>query len=277
MVPDPAPPVQPITDLVLTNLNAGTLGDISATTVPQIRTALSNIVTVLQTLRTNADTNSLNYGGAPSPAEQTQAVTDLRTRIDTIITSINAISSVSGPVGTLQQIANLADSLVTTLTNLAASATSLQSLANSMPTYYTNAVANLNAFSTAAKNNVTAIIPAVKSNIVNSIGTQQTALLAAFGCQAAAVEFMKARQGLCGNFSSSLDAFWSSLAIMALWSLFSLPITVYVANKLFLDLMRFKNASADPEFKNDDGNKSIDNGNKGLGVEPVFKAVFDIY
>ncbi|KAJ3353755.1 hypothetical protein HDU91_005862 [Kappamyces sp. JEL0680] len=49
------------------------------------------------------------------------------------------------------------------------------------------------------------------------------------------------------NARTGFDTFWSTLTIMAVLSLLSLPITVFYVNTLFLDLTRFQK-KMDPEF-----------------------------
>jgi hypothetical protein len=44
-----------------------------------------------------------------------------------------------------------------------------------------------------------------------------------------------------------MDSFWSTLVILALMALLSLPATVFIANTLFLDLSQFHGGS-DPEL-----------------------------
>jgi hypothetical protein len=119
---------------------------------------------------------------------------------------------------------------------------------NTLPAFYTQGVAAITTFATDGKTNITNIIPVVKANIVTEVGVQQTFLEAAFSCKPIATKVYQVRQGLCGQMVSSFDAFWSSLCIMAIWSLFSLPITVFVANTLFLDLTKYQRQ--DMEYQN---------------------------
>lgn len=143
----------------------------------------------------------------------------------------------------------------------------------------------LGVFSTDAVSNITLAIPVVKAQVMASINTQQVILDHVFSCQEMATQFYGVRQGLCGEMMASFDAWWSSLVIMALWSLFSLPTTVYVANTLFLDLTQYQRGndeeyvetkeekhldskpsaqkSGAPTIKIDKGNKSDDGDKKG--------------
>jgi hypothetical protein len=66
-------------------------------------------------------------------------------------------------------------------------------------------------------------------------------------CSAIANDFINFRQGVCGDFITSLDGFWSTLVILALMALLSLPATVFIANTLFLDLAQF-HGDSDPEL-----------------------------
>ena len=240
--------------------------DIANTEVPNLRTALQNVITALTNFKNNADENSMNYVGGPNAIEQAQAVTDLKSTLDTIIASINTILSVSAPVGQLQSISNQATTIATSINTALTDANTLKALVTTLETQYNNAVTALNTFGASAQANVTAAIPQAKAQILTDIGAQQTLLFSKFECRDVANDFMNARQGLCGNIVSSLDAFWSSFAIMALWSLASLPITVYVANKLFLDLTKFQDAAADPEFKEKSEEKSKESSSFGKAL-----------
>ena len=249
--------------------------DITATLAPNLRTQFTNLINVLQNFKTNANENSMNYGGAPSVAEQAQAVVDLKAQIDTVISSINQIISTTAPVGQLQLLSNSAGTIGTSIDDALAAATALKTMVTSVEGYYTSSVNSLSTFSTAAQANVTAAVPVAKSQISTAVQTQQDALFSSFECRTVAADFSSARQGLCGNIVASLDAFWSSLAIMALWSLLSLPVTVYVANKLFLDLLKFQSAAADPEFK-DSGDGDAGVYSKPMVAESVLQPVFYI-
>jgi hypothetical protein len=116
-----------------------------------------------------------------------------------------------------------------------------------LPTLYDEATTGMVSFATEAQANVTESTGAIRSRILGTIDEQEEIILEAFNCQPMATNAYVLRQGLCGDTIASFDAFWSTLVIMSLWSFLSLPITVFVANTLFLDLRKFQ--PGDAEFQ----------------------------
>lgn len=90
-------------------------------------------------------------------------------------------------------------------------------------------------------------MPVVKSNIIAAISSGATNIGAALSCQPLAIDIYAMRQGVCGELVAGFDSSWSTLFIMAIVSLLSLPIMVYFTNAVVLDLTRYQRKD-DKEF-----------------------------
>lgn len=90
---------------------------------------------------------------------------------------------------------------------------------------------------------ITAAIPNIKTQILANIVLDVDVFHTRLNCSPVANDFVNFRQGFCGDFMTSLDAFWSTLVVLALMALLSLPTTVFIANTLFLDLTKFQEGS----------------------------------
>ncbi len=106
---------------------------------------------------------------------------------------------------------------------------------------------------------------------MNNLGPTVSAL---FGCASLVSPYLQVKDGMCSQMLGGLDSFWSTLAIMALFSLFGLPITVFYVNTLFLDLTQFQKLK-DAEVNEEDAKEknlapSVKSGKSNLdGVIPV--------
>jgi hypothetical protein len=178
-------------------------------------------------------------------ADRTAALEDFRTLMDSYIATIDGIIGAS--TGDLDVISASSQALSSTITSVNVTANSLIQNATTLPTMYDRATGALSNFTSQAQSNITNAVPRVTSSILSTIDVQQAFVDRSFQCQPVATDFMTIRQGLCGDVLASFDAWWSSLVIMSLYSFLSLPIVVFVANTLFLDLTQYQD-NTDPEF-----------------------------
>jgi hypothetical protein len=226
-------------------MNTSPLNDISTTTVPALRIQYGDLLTVIQQLNSSVTEDSITVLPSNTPLLKRQALVDFYLLMNNYTDTITMIRAVN--TGDLAVISNTASSLVTSITNVNSTANNLIANVTILPSKYDQAVSALTNFTTQAQSNITLAVPVVKNSILNTIDSQQLLVDDTFKCQAVASDFMKVRQGLCGDVLASFESWWSSLVIMSLYSLLSLPIIVFVANTLFLDLTQYQDQE-DPEF-----------------------------
>lgn len=112
--------------------------------------------------------------------------------------------------------------------------------ANSIGSLYNISLSSLANFSSAASKNMSASVPKIKASVLSAIMVGGTSINTNLSCAPLSNDYIEARQGFCGGVVASMDSFWSTLLIMALISLLSLPTTIFVANTLVLDLERYR-------------------------------------
>jgi hypothetical protein len=225
-------------------MNVSPLNTIVTTTVPALKTDYQALRASIVLLRDSITVGALTVI-PDNTANRNAALTDFQALMNSYIATIDGIIATS--TGDLDVISSSSQTLSSTITSVNTTANSLIQNATTLPTMYDRATGALTNFTSQAQSNITTAVPRVTSSILTTIDLQQAFVDRSFQCQPVATDFMTIRQGLCGDVLASFDAWWSSLVIMSLYSFLSLPIVVFVANTLFLDLTQYQD-NTDPEF-----------------------------
>ncbi|KAJ3269569.1 hypothetical protein HDV01_001211 [Terramyces sp. JEL0728] len=267
---DPTSQISSISNLNVNALNTSALDSIHNVLVAPLNnslTSLSNSIIQLMPLGQNGITV---YGTNPNSTVIAQATANFVGQLQSIVNQINDITNNTN--GVLTQVDGNSALLSLAIANLKTSATVLIADALSIPTYYNYSIANITDFAHAVKTNISNEIPLVVDYILSAVGDQQQYLSNSFPCNVIAADVYQIRQGLCGGIVPSFDAFWSSLTIMSLWSFLSLPIIVFVANNLFLDLTPYQNKDKQYEDEGKGGKGKGEKEKGGAALPPTIYA-----
>ncbi|KAJ3258995.1 hypothetical protein HK103_003136 [Boothiomyces macroporosus] len=244
---NPTSQISAISNLNVSALNTSALDNIHNVLVTPLNNSLTQLSSTISLIPVGQAGINVT-GSAVNQTIVNQAAIDFANQLNSIVTQINSITNNTN--GVLTTVDSNSALLSAAIANLKTSATSLINHALTIPMYYNYSVSNITTFATAVQTNITNEIPLVIDFILSAVGAQQQYLSDSFPCNVIASDVYQIRQGLCGGIVPSFDAFWSSLTIMALWSVFSLPIIVFVANNLFLDLTPYQNK--DKQYEEDD-------------------------
>ncbi|KAJ3319633.1 hypothetical protein HDV06_006195 [Boothiomyces sp. JEL0866] len=269
---NPTSQISAISNLNVNALNTSALDDIHNVLVAPLNNSLTTLSSTITQLIPAGRAGITISGSNPSAAVQNQATQDFLTQLNSIVTQINGLTNNTNGVLTTVDINSAMLSVA--IANLKSSATALINDALTIPQYYNYSVSNITSFAHAVQSNITNEIPLVISFILSAVSAQQQFLSDSFPCNVIASDVYQIRQGLCGGVVPSFDAFWSSLTIMSLWSILSLPIIVFVANNLFLDLTPYQNKDKQYEDEDEGKGKGGKKGEKEKGGEAPQPAIF---